>query len=288
MVRGLIFSLFGILSILANAVLTAMFGYTFLHGVFGAVLLLLFFDAAAFAWFVVRLGQGLSGAQRATAKIMSVATIVGSTLVSVVQVLTVSEVMPTAGWMFSAAVWLVTAYGAANFFALFFFQNASIGERKTEQKEELAAQKADKLQEMITEAYNKAMSEATNMLLSRTPAVSRRIALQAEKDYLRDLDMLDLLEVPTLPDNVTTRQLDSGAAAGAIEVVRSKERKRRLSATPQEKAASSEACDCGLPLGTNEGECTEEVCLIDAKAAEEKAIREAAEMEPLDLTLPGK
>ncbi|MEM9527085.1 MAG: hypothetical protein AAGA31_10770 [Bacteroidota bacterium] len=209
-VRGHIFSIYGITTLLANAILTAMFGFTFLHGVFGAILLILFFDAAAVSWFVVRLGKGLSGAQRAIAKMMSVITIVGSTLVSVVQVLTMTQVMGAGEWIHVSAVWLVTVYGAANFFAIFYFQNRSVMERETELNEEIAAQKADKMHEMTHEAHVKAMEKANALLMHRTDVIAQRIAKDAERDYLRAMDCLDLLDSPT-------PEVDNkGAAAGAV------------------------------------------------------------------------
>jgi len=291
--------------LLANAILTAQFGMEFLGGTWGAILMLLFFDIAAISWYTARLMSGLSGDQRATAQIMSVATIVGSTLVSVVQVLMMREAMDVglAPIVSTAAVWLVTSYAAFNFFALFFFQYSSIRERIIGANEELSAQTADEVAQMRHEAHTKAMAKARQTLMGKTDAIGARIAYDVERDFLRTMGCLDLLEVPaTQPDEQPTNK---GAGAGAIEVVRSKERKRRTSPTPPQKAASADACDCGMPIGTEEGECDFELggpgCMIDEKAAEQKEAREADDVEetneqqpewlaPIDISkfLPGK
>ena len=289
--RSILFIVFGVSMLLANAILTAQFGMEFLGGTWGAILMLLFFDIAAISWYTARLMSGLSGDQRAVAQLVSICTIVGSTLVSVVQVLMMREAMDPglSPIIATAAVWLVTVFATLNFLALFFFQYSSVRERNIAADEELKAQTADEVASMKTEAHSKAMDRARTTLMGKTDAIGARIARDVERDFLRSMGCLDMLDMSPpaparAPTIAPTLAPDQGADAGAVKV----EKPAR---------ALSNDCDCGMPIGTGEGECDYELggpgCMIDEKAAEERAARTATEEdedpayipleEPLDL-----
>jgi len=267
----MVFTVFAILSLIANAVLTGVFGLEFLNGALGVVLMLLFFDVAALSWYCARQSTNLSGDQRAAAKIMSIATIVGSTLVSVVQVLDMASAIEAGGWGHTFAVYLVTAFAALNFIALFFYQYTSVAERAVDMAEELTAQTNDKVAEMTREAHSKAMNRAQRVLMGKTDIIGDRIAHDVERDFLRAMGSLDLLgEAPVAPTSTPPTNYsppsNQGAVAGAVTEV----------ATPTPSATSSPVynaselpevvdatCACGIPIGEAEGECTADVCMID-------------------------
>ena len=290
---GMVFKIFAILSLIANAVLTGLFGLEFLNGALGVILMLLFFDVAALSWYCARQSTNLSGDQRAAAKIMSIATIVGSTLVSVVQVLDMASAIEAGGWGHTFAVWLVTAFAALNFIALFFYQYTSVKEREVDMAEELSAQTNDKVAEMTREAHAKAMLRAQRVLMGKTDIIGDRIAHDVERDFLRAMGSLDLLgdapapPTPAAPSTPATRlqdhqAADPGAAAGAMEATEAV-----AAETPPQAYQTTElpdyevvdpTCACGLPIGSAEGECTADVCMIDTKAAEQKEARQESKV----------
>lgn len=193
------FILFAIGSIIVNAVLTGQFGWQFCGGIFGALLMLMFFDVAAISWYVARMQSGLSATQRGIAKMMSVFTIIGSTLISVIQMLLTTNMVDLTAWHDTigiAGVWLITITAAVNFIALFAFQYSSISERLAEQEEELAAQAADQRHEMINEAHERAMKQAKDRLMQQTDRIARRLAADAEREYLNSMGCLDLYQAP--------------------------------------------------------------------------------------------
>jgi hypothetical protein len=223
--RGIAFTIFALLGLVVNAALTVMFGWTFLGGWFGALLMFLFFDGAAVSWYVARLQTGLSGAQRATAKMMSVVTILASTLVSVIQVLLTTNLVDLSPWHTTigvAGLILITFTTAANFLALFYFQFTSIRERKTELHEELEAQRQDEFDAMMRDAHERSMNKAHASLISKTDAIAQRLANEAERQYLDAMGCLDMHEPPTPytsahpADQATSSfEFDLGASAGA-------------------------------------------------------------------------
>jgi hypothetical protein len=225
--RGIAFTIFALLGLVVNAALTVMFGWTFLGGWFGAILMFLFFDGAAVSWYVARLQTGLSGAQRATAKMMSVVTILASTLVSVIQVLLTTNLVDLSPWHTTigvAGLILITFTTAANFLALFYFQYTSVRERKTELNEELTAQREDEFDAMMREAHERSMNKARTMLMEKTDAIAERMANDAKRQYLDAMGCLDMDEPPTpvasAPSATTPSsfEFDLGASAGAKDI----------------------------------------------------------------------
>lgn len=222
--RGIAFTIFALVGLVVNAALTVMFGWTFLGGWFGALLMFVFFDGAAVSWYVARLQTGLSGAQRATAKMMSVVTILASTLVSVIQVLLTTNLVDLSPWHTTigvAGLILITFTTAANFLALFYFQFTSIRERKTELHEELEAQRQDEFDAMMRDAHERSMNKAHASLISKTDAIAQRLANEAERQYLDAMGCLDMHEPPTPTASAppapspSSFEFDLGASAGA-------------------------------------------------------------------------
>ena len=281
---GIVFNAFIILSILVNAALTAQFGWEHSGGVFGALIMLLFFDGAAIAWYLARKKEGLSSMQRGIAKLLSIGTIIASTLVSVIQVLLnttlvafSTNALETIG---KGGLILVTVAAAANFLALFAFQYFSIEEQKAEQLEEQKARANDERQDMINEAHTKAHTKARARLMMQTDAIAERMANDAEREFYAAMDCLDMYEAPVAQPN-------KGAGAGAKKKGK---KAKKATPTPPVKAANS-ACDCGMPIGTSEGECDYELggngCMIDLRAEQEKAAARPIDFESVPLELPG-
>jgi hypothetical protein len=281
---GIVFNSFIVSTILVNAALTAQFGWEHSGGVFGALIMLLFFDVAAIAWYLARKKEGLSSMQRGIAKLLSIGTIIASTLVSVIQVLLnttlvafSTNALETIG---KGGLILVTVAAAANFLALFAFQYFSIEEQKAEQLEEQKARAADERQSMIDEAQTKAHTKARARLMMQTDAIAERLANDAVREFYSAMDCMDMYEAPAARPN-------KGAGAGAKKKGK---KAKKATPTPPVKAANS-ACDCGMPIGTSEGECDYELggngCMIDLRAEQEKAAARPIDFESEPLELPG-
>ena len=281
---GIVFTSFIVASLLVNAALTAQFGWEHAGGSFGALIMLLFFDGAAMAWFLARMKEGLSSMQRGIAKLMSIGTIIASTLVSVIQVLlntTLVTFSPADLQLIGkAGLVLVTVAAAANFLALFAFSYFSIEEQKAEQMEEQKARAADERQSMIQEAHTKAHTKARARLMMVTDAVADRMANDAEREFYAAMGCLDMYEPPAITAPMPPQQ-DQGAAAGAKEVL-------EAPAPLPSGTEKVDLCTCGLPVGTGAGECSETICLIDTKAEEQRTERFTAEQRAiLDNASPG-
>lgn len=257
------FVLFALGGLIVNAALTAQFGWQFCGGWFGALLMLMFFDIAAVSWYVARLQTGLSAHQRATAKMMSVFTIVGSTLVSIIQVLLTTQIVDLTPYFQAIGIFgviLITVTTAANFFALFYFQFTSVAESSTELAEEVSAQMQEERARTIREANDKAVTRAHAMLMGKTDAIAERLADDAEKEFLNMMGCLDMYVAPedrptppadtrpvpeakAMTQEELTNLLDArlakaleafqGAAAGAKKGKKSKAKKAKPAAEPE-------------------------------------------------------
>ena len=198
------FSLFGLVILLANAALTFLFGFTFCgdalgSAVLGGIMCALFFDLAAIAWYTVRQQRGLSSEQRALSNGLSLATIISSTLVSVIWVLMSIRLVDLSAWHDTIGVFgvvLVTLMAAANFLGLFAFQYFSPQERAIELDEERKSTNEHHRQQLIREVHTRTLARTNDILMGKIPALAEREAAQITREYLNAFDALDLLDEP--------------------------------------------------------------------------------------------
>ncbi|MEL6355663.1 MAG: hypothetical protein AAFQ37_01905 [Bacteroidota bacterium] len=179
------FNLFVGLVLLVNAALTFGFGMRYgaqiidtgnlgLSKLLGGFTLALFFDLAALGWYFARQLGNQTSNQIAVAKILATASIVASTLVSVIQVglstslVDLSGIHTTIGVFGLALIMLITM---AHFIGLFYYQSQSQQSKDTDddlrqeaQLKQIRNQQRAQVQKAVIEKVNQKISEEVDAI----------------------------------------------------------------------------------------------------------------------------
>lgn len=300
---------FGLL-LLVNAAYTTAFGATFCgqvlkSSVLGGGMTVLFLDFAALCWFVARRYTAANKKQLDITKVMSIATLGGSCVMSLAQIGVssaekVSENMQW--WVGFIGLCLVGLFAVANFVAAYFYQNYDPKELAKEKKrqdkitederQETIANRLKAEQDQLTDEADEASYEiAKREMHAAKPIIARRKANKYLNDHYRNIGMSDLIQyddptrTPPTPEPLTGAELRQliadtiraerlGAAAGAKKKSKKRGKKKSKFAPkatapaplPLESKTEPGKCKCGLSIGDAAGQCTAATCMIDQEA----------------------
>lgn len=182
--RYIMWGFFGVIAI-ANASLTAAFGATFGNSIMptsvpwvssaiGAFIHLLFYDIAAFSWFVIK-GDAESNEQRAIAGFLAMASIVASVLVSVTQlVYTTSLVdlspLQSAIGFLSLVVMLILTAG--HFFGIFAYNIQDPAFKKADIEAALSAALASEEAKQMQSLLNQSLQKSAEVMEANAEAIA--------------------------------------------------------------------------------------------------------------------
>ena len=274
--------------ILAGIALTFMFGYNYVgsavgNAVVGGLFSLLLFDVGAIGWSNIRRNRGLSSNQQSTANVMMWFSAVSAVVVSVIQLVLGSSLITVEASTTQAVgqfgVWLLGIVGAAHFLAYFFFNQHDYDVQMEEAEEELDRSLKENRLAMLKKVRSATIAETNAILMGDIQPLAEKEAATIRREFLQEFNQ------PLVATSATTHYplpTKEAAAAGAMEATEAVPAETAPQAYQTTELPDYEVvdptCACGLPIGSAEGECTADVCMIDTKAAEQKEARQESKV----------